>query len=270
MSMGELLAAAADRYPDKPAIVFKQTRITYAELRRRADAFARCLLALGLGAGDHVVLWMPNSIEWCVANLGIARIGAVTVMCNSRYKAFEVEYLVRQSDARAVVMMDRFDTPGIDYLEILRGIVPDVLWPQDRRIVSAKFPELRHVIVFGAARDPGCLSAEDVQRRGERREAGALEKIRVVPEAPVAILYTSGTTGALPAHRLRQGSEVQAARVGDREVRFHVSSIVISADLRVEHRGHLGLPFAPRRLGEENRGDVPVDSRTSPPRSRTR
>jgi fatty-acyl-CoA synthase len=196
LTLGQLLDEAAERYPDKPAIVFKQTRITYAELRRRADAFARGLLALGLGSGDHVVIWMPNSIEWCVANLAIARIGAVTVTCNSRYKAFEVEYLLRQSDARAVVMVDRFEAAGIDYLEILRGVVPDVLWLAPRRIISAKFPELRHVIVFGASRDPGCLSPEDVERRGERVAADALAQIRVPPEAPVAMLYTSGTTGA--------------------------------------------------------------------------
>jgi fatty-acyl-CoA synthase len=196
MLLSELLDATAHRYPDKPAIVFKKTRITYAELRRRADAFARGLLALGLGAGDHVVLWMPNSIEWCVVNLAIAKIGAVTVTCNTRYKALEVEYLLRQSDAKAVVMVDRFDTAGIDYLELLRVIVPDVLWLQDRRIISAKFPELRHVIVFGAGCDPGCLSAEEVERRGEHVESDALAKISVSPDAPVAMLYTSGTTGA--------------------------------------------------------------------------
>ena len=45
-------------------------------LGQMPDAFARGLLALGLGPGDHVVLWMPNSIEWNVVNFGIAKIGA--------------------------------------------------------------------------------------------------------------------------------------------------------------------------------------------------
>ena len=112
--LGAMLDLAAERHPDVPAVVFKGQRITYRELRERAEAFARGLLALGLGSGDHVVVWMPNSIEWNVVNFAIAKIGAVTVTCNSRYKAFEVEYLLKQSDAKALIMMDRFGAAGID------------------------------------------------------------------------------------------------------------------------------------------------------------
>jgi fatty-acyl-CoA synthase len=144
LALGQMLDAAAARTPDATAIVFKGTRATYADLAARVDAFARGLIALGLGPGDHVVLWMPNSIEWNVANFAIARIGAVTVTANSRYTALELEYVLRQSDARALVMMDRFEAAGIDYREILRAVVPDVLWQPDRRLYNAKVPELRH------------------------------------------------------------------------------------------------------------------------------
>jgi fatty-acyl-CoA synthase len=193
--LAEMLDAAAERFPDKPAVVAKGGALTYRELRRQVDAFARGLLALGLGPGDHVALWMPNVVEWNVANLAIARIGAVTVTVNSRYRAFELEYLLRQSDAKALVMLDRFAAADLDYRPILRGVVPDVLWQQDRRIISGKFPELRHVVVFGEERDPGCLGAVDVVRQGEGVPAGELARIRVAPEAPAEMLYTSGTTG---------------------------------------------------------------------------
>ena len=78
LTLGQMVDRAAARFPDRTAVVFKQERISYADLKRRADEFARGLLALGLRAGDHVVLWMPNRVEWNVANLGIAKIGAVT------------------------------------------------------------------------------------------------------------------------------------------------------------------------------------------------
>jgi fatty-acyl-CoA synthase len=195
LTLGAMLDAAADRFPDKPAVVFKGEALTYRQLRERVDAFARGLLALGLGPGDHIVLWMPNALEWNVANLAIARIGAVTVTCNSRYKSVELEYLLRQSDARALVMKDRFEAAGIDYLEILRAVVPDVLWQSDRRLISARFPELRHVVVFGAQRDPGCLDADEVLRRGAGVPPAELARLTVAPSAPAEMLYTSGTTG---------------------------------------------------------------------------
>ena len=86
LTLGQMVDRAVARLPDRVAVVFKRERISYGDLKRRADDFARGLLALGLGPGDHIVLWMPNRVEWNVANLGIAKIGAVTVTCNSRYK----------------------------------------------------------------------------------------------------------------------------------------------------------------------------------------
>jgi len=56
-TLGALLDGAAERDPDKVAVVFRGARVSYRELRERADRFARGLLALGLGPGDHVVVW---------------------------------------------------------------------------------------------------------------------------------------------------------------------------------------------------------------------
>ena len=183
-TLGQMVDRSAERFPDREAVVFKGERVTYAQLKRRADDFARGLIDLGLGPGDHVVLWMPNCVEWSVANLGIAKIGAVTVTCNSRYKALEVEYVLRQSAARALIMVDRFAAGSIDYLEILR----------EARAAGPGLPALRHVIVLGERRPASAVAFAEVERAGRAGGRG-LEAIAVGPDDPVEMLYTSGTTG---------------------------------------------------------------------------
>ena len=212
LALGQMLDAAAERNPSQEAIVFKSERVSYGELKRRADAFARGLLALGLGPGDHVVLWMPNRVEWNVANLGIAKAGGVTVTCNSRYKAFEVEYVLGHSDAKALILADRFDAAGIDYIEILREICPEIEGPGGR-LRSARFPSLEHVIVLGDRVPAGCRSWTDIERLGSSIGAPALDGIRVGPDDAAAMLYTSGTTGEPKGCLLSHGNIYYKCRV---------------------------------------------------------
>jgi fatty-acyl-CoA synthase len=159
LTLGQMLDEAAARDPAHEAIVFRDERVSYGQLKARADAFALGLIALGLERGDHVVLWMPNRVEWNVAHLGIAKAGCVTVTCNSRYKALEVEYVLRQSDAKALILADRFDAAGVDYLELLREI--------DASSPPAGRPAPRH--------RPGLEGARRVPALGGSGGAGAGE-----------------------------------------------------------------------------------------------
>ena len=177
LTLGQMVDRSAARFPDREAVVFKGERISYADLKRRVDDFARGLLGLGLGPGDHVVLWMPNCVEWNVANLAIAKIGAVTVTCNSRYKALEVEYVLRQSGARGVVMVDRFAAASIDYLEIL----------SEARAIAGGLPGVRHVIVLGDRRPANGVGFAEVERAG-RAGGPSLDAITVRPDDPVEML----------------------------------------------------------------------------------
>jgi fatty-acyl-CoA synthase len=202
LTLGQMVDRSAARFPDREAVVFKGERISYADLKRRVDDFARGLLGLGLGPGDHVVLWMPNCVEWNVANLAIAKIGAVTVTCNSRYKALEVEYVLRQSGARGVVMVDRFAAASIDYLEIL----------SEARAIAGGLPGVRHVIVLGDRRPANGVGFAEVERAG-RVGGPSLDAITVRPDDPVEMLYTSGTTGEPKGCLLSHGNVYLKCRV---------------------------------------------------------
>lgn len=207
LTLGQMLDEAAARDPAHEAIVFRDERVSYGQLKARADAFALGLIALGLERGDHVVLWMPNRVEWNVAHLGIAKAGCVTVTCNSRYKALEVEYVLRQSDAKALIFADRFDAAGVDYLELLREICPVVDAP------SSRLPALRHVIVLGSTVPAGCRSWAEVEALGQESDPRALERIGVTPKDPAAMLYTSGTTGEPKGCLLSHGNVYYKCRV---------------------------------------------------------
>ena len=203
LTLGQMLDEAAARDPTHEAIVFRDERVSYGQLKARADAFALGLVALGLRRGDHVVLWMPNRVEWNVAHLAIAKAGCVTVTCNSRYKALEVEYVLRQSDAKALILADRFDAAGVDYLELLREIDAS----------SPRLSALRHVIVLGSSVPAGCRPWAEMEARGRGSDPRVLDRIGVTPDDPAAMLYTSGTTGEPKGCLLSHGNVYYKCRV---------------------------------------------------------
>ncbi|HEU5189670.1 MAG TPA: AMP-binding protein [Methylomirabilota bacterium] len=211
LTLGQMVDGAATRFPDREAVVFRGQRVTYRDLRRRADDFARGLLDLGLRPRDHVVLWMPNCVEWNVANLGVAKIGAVTVTCNSRYRPFEVEYVLRQSDAKALIMVDRFPAAKMDYLAILDELCPEARRPGG--LPGTRFPMLRHVVVLGAEVPAGAVDFAAVERAGARPGAPSHDGIRIDPDDPVEMLYTSGTTGEPKGCLLSHGNMYYKCRV---------------------------------------------------------
>ncbi|WP_323794540.1 AMP-binding protein, partial [Nocardioides sp.] len=103
-----VLRTAATRFGDDAAYVEGERRVTFAELYDEVRAVARGYVAHGLGVGDRVVLWAPNSIDWVVAALAVTYAGGVLVPANSRYTGSEVADLVERTAAPIVVLEDGF------------------------------------------------------------------------------------------------------------------------------------------------------------------
>jgi len=121
----ELIGRAARSRPDRPAIVFGDEVRTHAELHDRAARFASLLAAGGVKAGDRVALLLHNRIEFVEALLACHRLAAVAVPINFRLAADEIEYILDDSEALALVC--DMDPPGAEIGRVGRvGLVLEV------------------------------------------------------------------------------------------------------------------------------------------------
>ncbi|MDA8335252.1 MAG: AMP-binding protein [Peptococcaceae bacterium] len=108
MNLADGLRINSWRCPDKTAVVFQDKRVTYAELNARANRFAHAMADLGIGRGDKVAIILYNCTEFLEIYHGLARLGAVSVPVNFRLVGTEREYIVRNSDAKAVILGTEF------------------------------------------------------------------------------------------------------------------------------------------------------------------
>src|SRR5947208_9508356 len=124
--MAELLTLPAllDRHlaerPDAPAFIDGETPITYAEFDALCRKTAAWLAAQGVRPGDRVAVWLVNRIEWLALLFGLARIGAALVAVNTRFRAAELEHVLRRSGARMLVIEPTFQK--IDFPAILAEV----------------------------------------------------------------------------------------------------------------------------------------------------
>jgi fatty-acyl-CoA synthase len=101
----------------RAALIHGDRTIAAAELADRAARVAGGLAAAGIGAGDRVALWLPNRPEWLELHLALARLGALTVAVNTRFRAHELRDLLERSQARALAFAPGFK--GIAFEAIL-------------------------------------------------------------------------------------------------------------------------------------------------------
>ncbi|MCA2207760.1 FadD3 family acyl-CoA ligase [Nocardia rosealba] len=104
----QLVRSAADRFEDAEAIVDGPLRLSFAELADRVRVAAGAFAAVGVGKGDRVAIWAPNSAEWIVAAFGLVTAGGVLVPINTRFKAEEAADVVRRSGARLLLVQQGF------------------------------------------------------------------------------------------------------------------------------------------------------------------
>jgi fatty-acyl-CoA synthase len=203
-TLGGALDKAAERWPDREAVVVRDQgiRLAFAELRREVDRLAAGLIALGLKPGDRIGLWSPNRIEWILTQYATAKAGLILVNLNPGYRAAELEYALNKVECRALITADQFKTT--DYITILRELAPELDHCPPGALRAARLPHLMTVIHFADTDEPGFFRFTAIQALGGAAEHARLEELSglLQPDDPINIQFTSGTTGSPKAATL--------------------------------------------------------------------
>lgn len=167
---------------------------TWKELNDEADLIARGMMSLGVKKGDHVAIWATNTPEWILTLFAAAKIGAVLVTVNTNFKIFELEYLLRQSDTKLLVMIGGFKNN--DYVATVNELLPE-LKTTSGEIESEHLPFLKRVVFAGKETPEGMLNFEDLKILGGDFPVEIYEenKKTLNTHDVVNMQYTSGTTG---------------------------------------------------------------------------
>ena len=196
ITVGDQLDRIAARYGAREAIAFQGRRWTFEQLKADADAAARGLMQCGVRPGDKVALWLTNCPEWLHIQCAVAKIGAILVPINTRFRTTDLEYVLRQSDSSTLITTDRSGPVG--YLDMARELLPELDAVDDANDLRIDaFPELRRVIIVCETPYAGALRWRDVVASGAAVSPEALQARQraVDPDDTTVIMYTSGTTG---------------------------------------------------------------------------
>ena len=178
--LGQVAKAAADKFGDQEALVFEGRSFSYNDISAMVEAIAGGLSELGLARGDVVTLYASNSWEWVVSYFAIARLGAVINPVNTMLTPEEIEYVVKDCGARAIIAS----------VEKVAAIMP----------VKGS-AGVEHIVSFGDEVDPGAVSFNALlDCKTQAPDPGDID-----PSSLSTIAYTSGTTGhpkgAMQSHR---------------------------------------------------------------------
>lgn len=173
------LVDSFEKRGEKTAIIIKEHKISYEDLYHKATDLSKSLERLGVERGDHIAVWMPNNRFFHQVFFAITSLGAVMVPINTRYKPHELKYILNDSDAKGLIMVDEF--LDIDYVEMVEKVREDV-------------PDLEFVATTGETPDLNIktMTMEEFSEYGSDGEDPTPD---IDKDDTALILYTSGTTG---------------------------------------------------------------------------
>jgi fatty-acyl-CoA synthase len=240
-------AESVARDPAALAVVCADDEATYGQLADLATRAAAGFLRLGVQKGDKIAFWTPNCVAFLGAFLGAARIGAVAVPMNTRFRSDEAGYVLGQSDSVGALVANAGGST--DAMAMLRELCPGIADRNGAELSCQQLPRLKWVVSLDSA-EPGFIHWADVVRPLDAVDEAGISSAEaaVTPNHTVVIQYTSGSTafpkGAMLTHNgitrnAWQFGEAVRQKPGEAQLGplpfFHVGGLVTAALANLLH-----------------------------------
>lgn len=195
-SLVELMEESFTRYADRVAYSFMGKSVTYAQTDRESLAMAAYLQSLGLQRGDRVALMMPNVPQYPVAVAAVLRAGMVVVNVNPLYTARELEHQLKDSGARAIIIIENF-AATLQKCIAQTSVEHVVLAAMGDRLGVLNGAVVNHVVrkvkaLVPPFELPGAVRYNDALSQGFKM---SLQPSTIGPDDIAVLQYTGGTTG---------------------------------------------------------------------------
>jgi long-chain acyl-CoA synthetase len=202
--IGRFLKDAAEKYPDRAATIFGarigpvllDEKLTYRELNAAVDRFASGLQKMGVKKGMRVAIMLPNCPQFIIAAYAIWRIGAIVVCCNPLYVQREIEYLINDSGACAIIVMSSLyeRVKGIRKSTCLEKVIVTNIkeyFPASLKFLFGLTREKKEGHFIDISGDKETYWFQDIMKKAD----GIPETVDIKPGDASTLIYTSGTTG---------------------------------------------------------------------------
>ncbi len=195
-SLVQLMEESFRQYADRTAYSFMGRDVSFAETDRLSRAFAAYLQGLGLAQGDRVAIMMPNVPQYPVAVAAILRAGLVIVNVNPLYTARELEHQLKDSGARAIVIVENFahtlqQCIGRTQVQhVVLAAMGDQLGALKGALVNYVVRKVKKMVP--AFELPGAVRFNQAIARGAK---AAFRKAEIKADDIAMLQYTGGTTG---------------------------------------------------------------------------
>lgn len=197
-----------------------QQQFTFLEIKQRVTELAQNFLEIGFQKGDRIAVLLPNIPENNLVMLAASSIGLIVVLMNPAYRLVEVEYMLKKTQAKGIVIMDNLKI--LQHYEMINKICPELEHSQKGELNSKNLPNLKHVIIANnrLVKDPNQQTKGTWQLNElEKFNKPLKDRPNVDMDDPFVILFTSGTTGfpkgaILTHHNLINSSYMEVATSG--------------------------------------------------------